>query len=169
MAKKKDAASPVPALATAPATAATPESAAPPAAATPAGPTKEEKAAARAVKAADRAADKAKAKEEAKLAKDANRQPMQNGIRRPGPNGLCGRGWTIMDQISKDKGAPAAAKEVKAATDAAGLHWGNIVGEYAKWRKFHGLTGRIYAKGESPAEKPAKAPKAPAADTQAAA
>lgn len=155
-AKKKDPASPVPALATAPATAATPETAAPPAAAKP---TKEEKAAARAVKTEQAAADKAKAKDAAKAAKEANRQPMQNGVRRPGPNGLCGRGWAIMDQISQAKGAPAAAKEVKAATDAAGLHWGNIVGEYAKWRKFHGLTGRIYAAGESPkAAKPAAAP-----------
>ena len=96
----------------------------------------------KAKKEAEKAA-KIKAKEDAKAAKEANRQPEQNGVRRPGPNGLCGRVWGLADKLSADLGQPVPVADLLKAGEADGLNAANIRTEYARWKKFHGLAGRI--------------------------
>lgn len=101
---------------------------------------------------AAKAAKAAKAEEAAK-AREANRMPEQNGIRRPKPDTLCGKAWAIFDKVSAANGAPASITESMVDAKAQGLNEANVRAEYARWRKFHGISGRI----EAP-----KAPEAPA-------
>lgn len=111
---------------------------------------KEAKAAAaaeaKAAKQAEREAKKAakeQAKADAKAAREANRQPEQNGIRRPGPEGLCGQVWGLADSLSQQLGQAVPIANLLEAGVAAGLNPSNIRTEYARWKKFHGLSGRI--------------------------
>lgn len=101
-----------------------------------------EKEAKKAAREAAKAA-KEQAKAEAKAAREANRQPEQNGIRRPGPEGLCGKVWALADQLSHQLGQAVPVANLLEAGVAAGLNPSNIRTEYARWKKFHGLSGRI--------------------------
>ena len=105
-------------------------------------------------KVADEKADKAtekKAKAEAaaeekkkKAAeKKANQMPERNTVRRPRPESLCGQAWAFADKLSAELKQPVPIKQLLEATDAAGLNTGNVRAEYARWRKFNGVTGRI--------------------------
>lgn len=120
-----------------------------------------EKAEREAKKAADLAAKEAK-KAEALAAKEASKQPMQNGIRRPKPDGLCGKAWAIFDVVSAKNGAPASIGESMAVAKEQGLNEANVRAEYARWRKFYGISGRVEdpskaaARAQKEAEKAAK-------------
>lgn len=114
-----------------------------------------ERAEAKAAKEAEKA-ERAKAREEAKAKREeekkrkaaereANRMPEQNGIRRPKPQTLCGKVWTIADEVSAELGQPAPVSIVLERGEAQGLNTGNIKTEYARWRKFNGVTGRVVA------------------------
>lgn len=83
------------------------------------------------------------AKEAAKAKREANRQPEQNGIRRPGPEGVCGQVWGLADKLSQELGQAVPIANLLEAGVAAGLNPSNIRTEYARWKKFHGLSGRI--------------------------
>lgn len=97
--------------------------------------------------------DKAAAVAAAKAAKEATRQPEQNGIRRPGPTGLCGRVWALADALSAALNQATPIANLLEAGIAEGLNPSNIRVEYARWKKFHGLSGRIaLPKVEAPAE-----------------
>lgn len=103
-------------------------------------------------KAADKAA-KEQAKAEAAAAKEASRMPESNGVRRPKPETLCGKAWAIFDDISAANGAPASIAESLTVSNAQGLNEGNVRAEYARWRKFFGVSGRVTAPtAEAPAE-----------------
>lgn len=102
----------------------------------------QEKADREAKKAAEKAA-KEQAKADAKAARESNRMPEQNGIRRPKPDTLCGKAWGIFDSVSQKNGAPASIGESMELAKADGLNEANVRAEYARWRKFHGITGRI--------------------------
>lgn len=91
----------------------------------------------------DAKAAKEAAKEAAKAAKEANRQPEQNGIRRPGPTGACGRVWALADELSQKLGQAVPIANLLEAGLAENLNASNVRVEYARWKKFHGLTGRI--------------------------
>lgn len=116
---------------------------------------KQAKIDAKAAAVAEREAAKA-AKEQAKLdakaAKEAARQPEQNGIRRPGPDGLCGQVWSLADELSATLGQPVPIANLLEAGEAQGLNPSNIRTEYARWKKFHGLTGRITLPTEQASE-----------------
>lgn len=88
-------------------------------------------------------AEKQKAREAAKARKEAERMPEQNGIRRPKPDTLCGQAWKIFDDISAKNGAPASIGESMPIAREAHLNEANVRAEYARWRKFYGITGRI--------------------------
>jgi len=114
----------------------------------------EAKEAAKAAKAQEKADKQAQkeaamlARNEAKAAKAAQKeqakQPEQNGIRRPKPDGECGKAWALFDQLSASKGAPVAAAEIRAALPQhSHLNEGNVKAEYPRWKKFHGLSGTI--------------------------
>ena len=102
------------------------------------------------------AAEKAEEREAAKQAKadaaaakiaerEANRQPEQNGIRRPKPEGICGKIWEIADKLSTDLQAPVQIAPLIEATGAKGINAVTTRTNYARWRKFHGITGRTAA------------------------
>lgn len=97
---------------------------------------------------------KADAAAEKKALKEANRMPEQNGVRRPKPDGLCGRAWALADKLSAELGQPTPIANLLEAARAEGLSEGNVKTEYARWRKFNGVTGRVSLPVE-PVETPA--------------
>jgi len=99
---------------------------------------------AKAAKEAEKAA-KAQAKLDAKAAKEAQRQPEQNGVRRPGPDGLCGKVWGLADSLSAEMSQAVPIANLLKAGEEQGMNVSNIRTEYARWKKFHGLSGRITA------------------------
>ncbi|MBS1983428.1 MAG: hypothetical protein JST16_04580 [Bdellovibrionales bacterium] len=126
----------------------------------------EEKARKEAAKEAEKAAKEAekaakvKEKEDAvaaaKAAKEASKMPEANGVRRPKPETLCGRAWSVFDEVSAKNGAPASIKESLEIAKARGLNEGNVRVEYARWRKFFGIAGRVQAPNEVKAESTAE-------------
>ena len=108
-------------------------------------------------------AEKALEKMAAKPAKVV--MPEQNGVRRPKPEGLCGKVWTQADDLSRNLGSPVPIAALLESTKAAGLNEGNVRAEYARWRKFNGVTGRIVAQVAvitPPVPQAPAAPQAPA-------
>jgi ATPase subunit of ABC transporter with duplicated ATPase domains len=108
---------------------------------------------AKAAKAAAKQAEKeakAAAKAAAKAERKKSTQPEQNGIRRPKDGTLCGRAWAIFDQVSAKNGSPASIGESMAIAKAESLNEANVRAEYARWRKFHGISGRIEAPKAEP-------------------
>lgn len=104
-----------------------------------------------AAKAAEKEA-KLKAKADAKAAKEAQRMPEQNGVRRPGPAGLCGQAWAVFDELSAAQGKPVAIADALVEAGKRKLNDGNVRTEYARWKKFFGISGRIEkAATETPA------------------
>lgn len=87
----------------------------------------------------EKAADKAAAK----AAKDAAKGPEQNGVRRPKTGTVIGRVWDILDAASAQKRAPATLADVKDA--AADINGATLRTQYARWRKFNGVAGRVAA------------------------
>ncbi len=107
-----------------------------------------EKADAKAAKDAKIAADKAakdKAKADVLAAKTATKQPEQNGITRPKADTLCGKVWATLDEISRKNGAPASITEAKAHATLAAVNDATVRTQYARWRKYFGVTGRVAA------------------------
>jgi len=113
------------------------------------------------------------AKNEAKAQKAAQKEqskmPEQNGVRRPKPEGECGKAWALFDRLSQAKGAPVAAAEIRKEMETKGaqltegvLNEGNVKAEYPRWKKFHGLSGMIMPASAltPPAAAPAPAPTA---------
>jgi hypothetical protein len=89
------------------------------------------------------AAEKAKADKEAAKAASKVQMPEQNGVRRPKPDGACGKAWAEMDRLSSVLGQPVPIATLLESTNKAGLNEGNVRAEYARWRKFNGVTGRV--------------------------
>ena len=116
--------------------------------------TKEAAAAAKADAKAAKDAEKAAKAAEAE-SKKAAKQPEQNGVRQRSPGTKTGRVWEICNAVSAKLNQPAPVKDVMEAGVAEGLHTTTIRCQYAAWKKFHGLSGRIAA--------PAVAEAAPAA------
>lgn len=129
-----------------------------------------EKVAKAEAKEAEKAA-KAKAKEDAKAAKaeekaakaaerEANKMPVQNDVRKPKPGTLTGKVWEIAEQVSEEMGTTATIARVLEAGRAQDLNDATIKTQYARWRKFHGIEGRVTetkvaeekAETEAPAE-----------------
>ena len=96
-------------------------------------------AAKKAQKEAEKAAEKAKREAE----KEANRMPEQNGVRRPQPETACGRAWALMDKISAKLGQPAPISHVLAVAGRHELNVDTVKTQYARWKKFNGVTGRV--------------------------
>lgn len=96
---------------------------------------------AKAQKEAERAAKIAE-KEAAKLARITEREPEQNGMRRPKPGTKTRAIWDLCDQLSAELQRPVAIAELRAALPE-GTNENTIRTQYAFWRKFYGITGRI--------------------------
>ena len=94
---------------------------------------------------ADAKAAKEKAvkdKADAKAAKESSRMPENNGILRPRPDGTCGKAWALFDNLSSAKGSPVAIADAKVATRAASINDATTQTQFARWRKFHGISAR---------------------------
>jgi hypothetical protein len=92
-----------------------------------------------------KAAAKEAAKEEKAAAKEAAKMPEQNGIRRPKPGGKCAAVWEICDALSYELQQAVSVKPVIEAAEAAGLNPNMARSNYAVWRKFNGIVGRVTA------------------------
>lgn len=98
-------------------------------------------------------AEKEAAKEARKVEREANRRPQQNGVRRPKPDTLCGRVWELADTLSEKLGQPVPIGELMVVAKAQDLNPSNVRAEYASWKKYHGIAGRItLPKAEAPQE-----------------
>jgi membrane protein involved in colicin uptake len=118
---------------------------------------KAEKAKAKEAEKADAKAKKeaeAKAKADAKAAQEAAKQtqkmPEQNGVRRPRPGGSCAKVWDMADTLSAQLGQPVPIANLSKDASAAGINDSTIRTQYALWRKFHGVTGRVALPVQNP-------------------
>lgn len=100
------------------------------------------KAAAKAQKATDRAAAKA-TKLASKPAKVS--QPKQNDVTRPKSGTQCGKLWDIFDGLSAEAGSPTAIAKSLELARAQGYNDSTTRTQYARWRKYNGVSGRIVA------------------------
>ena len=121
---------------------------------------KERLAAERAALKEQKEAEKAAKKAELKAQREANKMPEQNGVRQPRPGTKTGKMWDLFNSKSHAEGRPIAISEVFEELTAAGHKSATIRTQYAFWRKFHGITGRIENPNKAP--KPVKAAEAPA-------
>ena len=101
------------------------------------------KEAAKAEREAQREAKKAE-KEAAKLARVTDREPEQNGMRRPKPGTKTRAIWDLCDQLSTELQRPVAIAELRDAVPE-GTNENMMRSQYAYWRKFFGITGRVEA------------------------
>lgn len=83
------------------------------------------------------------AKEQAKIEKEQARMPFQNDIRQPKEDTDCGRAWAVFTWVSERRGSPASIGEAMELARAEGINEATIRTQYARWRKFHGVSGRI--------------------------
>ena len=72
-----------------------------------------------------------------------------NGITRPTEGGKCAIIWDICDSLTAKRGSPVPSKPVKEACLKEYINEFTIRTQYARWRKFNGITGRIVDKKES--------------------
>lgn len=96
--------------------------------------------------AATKKAEKAKAAEEKKAAKEALRK---GGELPPREGSKCALVWDTATQLSEAQGSPVDGKTL-AASEPMGekgpfgvMNMHTIKTQYARWRKHHGITGRI--------------------------
>lgn len=111
---------------------------------------------------------KIKAAEDAKKAKEDAKQPEQNGIRRPDPNTQTGKVWTLADELSTKRGSPAAIADLLDVARKAGINDATTRTQYARWRKFYAVEGRVLSEADIQAAAAAEKAKADAAAAKAA-
>lgn len=67
--------------------------------------------------------------------------PKQHGITRPAAETKCGKIFSAADKITAESNRPATISEVRVACHGINDH--TIKTQYARWRAFNGVTGRI--------------------------
>lgn len=90
-------------------------------------------------------ADKKKEEEKQKrqAERDAKKEPEQNGVRKPSVGTLCRAAWDLFDAISTSMGQTAPISYVLPVALDKGLNEANVKAEYARWKKYHGIAGRV--------------------------
>lgn len=106
---------------------------------------KERKAAERAAEKERKAAEKQAEKERKAAEREANRMPEQNDVRMPKPGTSTRAVWDICDKISQTLKQAAPRAQVIEAGEEAGINRHTILTQYNRWRKFHGVEGRVTA------------------------
>ena len=71
---------------------------------------------------------------------EANRVE-QNGLKRPSTGSTCALIWAACDRITSEKGSTCTSGELFAACN--GLNECTLRTQYARWRQFNGVTGRL--------------------------
>lgn len=70
----------------------------------------------------------------------------QNGITRPAENTKCGLIWGLADKISHDQdGHPASIAQLKATNELKQMNDHTLKTQYARWRAYNGVKGRVDA------------------------
>lgn len=74
----------------------------------------------------------------------ASNRIVQNGETRPAQGTVTGQIWDVADQISASQaGAPAQVSQLKAHPALKQVNDHTLKTQYARWRKFHNITGRL--------------------------
>jgi hypothetical protein len=68
-------------------------------------------------------------------------RPEANGVKRPSVGTLCAQVWEIATSLSKER--TATLSEVTKAAESQGINKFTARTQYARWRVFHGITGRV--------------------------
>jgi len=82
----------------------------------------------------------------------AVKQEERNGVTRPKAGTACGRIWTVADEMSASLGGPVACADLLAKLTAQGYVEATVRTQYARWRKFYGVEGRIVSEQKMQAE-----------------
>ncbi len=93
-----------------------------------------------------KAKEKAEREAEAQRKKDereAKKEPEQNGIRKPSLGTLCRAAWDLFDAVTTEMKQTAPISYVLPVALAKGLNEANVKAEYARWKKYHGISGRV--------------------------
>lgn len=88
---------------------------------------------------ADREAEVERKRQE----REAKKEPEQNGIRKPSVGTLCRAAWDLFDAVTGEMGQTAPISYVLPVALAKGLNEANVKAEYARWKKYHGISGRV--------------------------
>jgi len=67
----------------------------------------------------------------------------QNGVKRPSVGSKCRFVWDLCDAMLNINGNPPSHSAVKSDKSAKDLNPATVRTQYARWRKFNGLTGRL--------------------------
>lgn len=89
------------------------------------------------------AAEKEAEAERKKAEKEAKKEPEQNGVRKPSVGTLCRAAWDLFDAVSVTLGQPAPISFVLQVGVDRGLNEANLKAEYARWKKYSGIEGRV--------------------------
>lgn len=109
---------------------------------------KAERAAQREAKKAEKQAEREAEKERKRLEREAARGPEQNGMRYPTEGSMTRSVWDNADQLSRELGRPCAIAELMERcnpNDPDGPSENTVRTQYAGWRKYHGISGRVVA------------------------
>ncbi len=81
------------------------------------------------------------------ITKIESNRPEQNGVKRPSAGTVCAQVWDIATSLSNGDEMPrekiAKLSEVIKAAEAKGINKFTARTQYARWRVFHGITGRV--------------------------
>ena len=88
-------------------------------------------------------AEKAEARRLKEEEKAKNAMPKQNDITRPRPDTACGAAWALMDQLSEKLKQPVPISILLQAAEQKDLNHDTVKTQYARWKKFNGIEGRI--------------------------
>ncbi len=88
-------------------------------------------------------AEKAEEKRLKEEQKAKNAMPNQNGITRPRPDTACGNAWALMDQLSEKLKQPVPISILLQAAEQKNLNYDTVKTQYARWKKFNGIEGRV--------------------------
>lgn len=80
-------------------------------------------------------------------------RPEQNGIKRPSEGGICRQIWDALDEKRELDGTVPSLSSTKDALSE--LDQTTVSVQYYRWRKHHGITGRLDKKADAEADKPA--------------
>lgn len=68
---------------------------------------------------------------------------VHNEITRPGVETTCGKIWATADRISKEAKTIATIAMLKASPDMLAVNEATLKTQYARWRKFNDIKGRL--------------------------
>lgn len=81
------------------------------------------------------------------LTKVERNRPEANGVKRPSNGTVCAQIWDLATEMSNGDEMPrakiATLSEVVKAAESKGINKYTARTQYARWRVFHGLTGRL--------------------------